>query len=214
MNVNFKIRCSAIGQIMTEPRSKSETLSKTCMTYLEEWAKEQIYKRKKIIVSKYMEKGLAVEDDAIEYISISFPDYPLMLKNEQFFEDEFKTGTPDIILEDEIIDIKSSWDCFTYPLFEHDLPEQNYYWQMQGYMSLTGKKKSKVIYVLMDTPEELVDKEVRFDPEHEAEIMDRHTYKNIPSKYRIKEFAVYRNDQDIERINQRVLQCREYIKNL
>ena len=38
----FKIRCSAIGKIMTNPRSKTETLSKTTKTYLEEWSKEQI----------------------------------------------------------------------------------------------------------------------------------------------------------------------------
>ena len=38
----FKIRASCAGLIMTNPRSKSETLSKTCITYLEIWVKEQI----------------------------------------------------------------------------------------------------------------------------------------------------------------------------
>lgn len=214
MNANFRIRCSQIGKIMTEARSKSEPLSKTTIAYLEEWAKEQIYQRKKVIVSKYIDKGLAVENDAIEYLSVTFPDLPLLIKNEKYFEDEWMTGTPDLILSDHIIDIKSSWDCFTFPLFEQDLPEKDYYWQMQGYMHLTGRKKSKVIYILMDTPEEIVDKEVRFDPDNEEEIRARHSYKSIPAKYRIKEFTVYRNQEDIEKIKARVEECRKYIETL
>ena len=65
----FKIRCSAIGQIMTNSRSKSEALSKTTKSYLQEWVKEQIYKRKKTISSKYLEKGLIMEDNSLDYIA-------------------------------------------------------------------------------------------------------------------------------------------------
>ena len=61
----FKIRCSAIGKIMTNARSKTETLSKTTKTYLEEWSKEQIYKRKKEVFSKYIDKGNAVDNYVI-----------------------------------------------------------------------------------------------------------------------------------------------------
>jgi hypothetical protein len=39
----FKIRCSAIGQIMTNPRSNTEVLSETTKTYCQNWVKEQIY---------------------------------------------------------------------------------------------------------------------------------------------------------------------------
>lgn len=119
-----------------------------------------------------------------------------------------------------IIDVKNSWDCFTFPVFNTDLPEKNYYWQVQGYMSLTGKNNAQVIYTLMDTPIEIVEKEIYYKlgeewgETEEAQIRAYHTYKNIPVKYRFKAFHVYRNDQDIERINQRVIECNTYIKSL
>jgi len=43
----LKIRCSALGKIMTNSRSKSEVLSKTCKTYLQELAIEEMYGIKK-----------------------------------------------------------------------------------------------------------------------------------------------------------------------
>ena len=211
---DFKIRASAIGSIMTNPRSKSDLLSQTTISYLQDWKKEQIYGRHKKIESKYLDKGILSENDAIEFISIYYPNLPLLIKNEQYFENEFITGTPDLNLPDEIIDIKCSWDCFTFPFFDTELPEKNYDWQLQGYFDLTGKSKGRIIYVLLDTPMELVEREIRFNPDKEDEIIAFHSYGNIPDKYRIKCFNVLRNDQDIEAIKQRVEECRNYLKML
>ena len=210
----FKIRCSAIGQIMTNPRSKTDLLSQTTITYVEDWLKEQIYGRRIHIESKYLDKGIQCEDAAIDFVSVYFPGLPLLIKNEKNFESDYLTGTPDLILQDEIIDIKCPWDSFTFPLFEKELPEKNYYWQLQGYMDLIGLAKARVIYVLVDTPLEMVEKEIRFNPAREDEIIAYHSYSNIPDKYRIKCFDVIRNDQDIEAIKQRVIDCRNYLKSI
>ena len=210
----FKIRCSAIGQIMTNPRSKTDLLSQTTITYCEDWLKDQIYDRRKVIESKYMDKGTIMEGEAIEFVSAYFPDLPLLIKNEKNFESDFMTGTPDLILSDSVIDIKCPWDAYTFPLFENELPEKNYYWQLQGYMNLTGISKGQIIYVLMDTPLEMIEKEIRFKPDKEDEIIKYHSYGNIPDKYRIKCFEVLRNDQDIEAIKQRVKDCRNYINSI
>ena len=43
LELYLKIRCSAIGKIMTNARSKSEVLSKTCKSYLPELAIEEMY---------------------------------------------------------------------------------------------------------------------------------------------------------------------------
>jgi hypothetical protein len=210
----FKIRCSAIGQIMTEPRSKSELLSKTTITYIEEWMKEQIYGRRKRTESKYMDKGILMEDEAIEFVSSYYPEMPLLIKNEKNFASEYMTGTPDITFSDEVIDIKCSWDCFTFPLFEKELPEKNYYWQLQGYFHLTGASRGRIIYVLTNTPDSIVEKEISYSPDREDEIIAYHNYRNIPDKYKVKSFDVLRNDEDIERIKQRVIECRNYINQL
>ena len=88
----FKIRCSAIGKIMTNPRSKTETLSKTTKTYLEEWSKEQIYNRKKEVFSKYIDKGNAVEVESLNFIAKEL-DISNLVKNEESFENGFLTRT-------------------------------------------------------------------------------------------------------------------------
>mgnify|MGYP001978134333 CR=1 FL=1 len=104
----LKIRCSSIGKIMTNARSKTETLSKTTISYLEEWTKEQIYSRRKEIFSKYLDKGNAVEVDSLDFIKTHL-NYKQLEKNEESFENDFLTGTPDAILDDHIIDVKNSY---------------------------------------------------------------------------------------------------------
>jgi hypothetical protein len=195
---SFKIRASATKSIMTNPRSKSEKLSETCKTYLEEWAKENIYGVRKNIKSKYLTKGISVEDEAIEYYS-EIEKLGFVLKNQDRFEDDFFTGTPDLIVGDTVYDFKSSWDCFTFPLFDTE-PDKSYWMQLQVYMELTGLRKAKLVYTLQNTPDELM-----FD-----EPMD---YSNVPSHLRIKEFAFDYDPEFIELVKQRVLDCREHVSN-
>ena len=110
----FKIRCSAIGQIMTNSRTKGQ-LSKTAQSYVETWIKEQIFKRRKVITTKYMDKGNMVENE-----SISFAGRVLnadITKNEQRYENELLIGTPDVITEDYVIDVKNSWDYLPFLSF-------------------------------------------------------------------------------------------------
>jgi hypothetical protein len=192
----FKIRCSAIGLIMTEPRSKSETLSQTCISYLEQWVKEQLYNTKKQINSKYLTKGNEVEIEAIEYYA-EVKDLGFVLKNQDYFENDFITGTPDLITNGVVYDFKSSWDCFTFPLFETKV-DKNYEAQLQGYMTLTGLKKAKLVYTLQNTPDEL-----QWD-----EPID---YSIYPESLRIKEFQIDFDLEFIERVNNRVIECRNYI---
>lgn len=217
----FKIRCSAIGQIMTNPRSKSESLSKTAMSYCETWLKEQIYNRKREFTNKYVIKGLIVEDHSIDLIARQLG-YGMLFKNEQSFENDYLTGTPDIITKDTVLDAKSSWDVFTFPLFETEA-NSDYVWQGYGYMNLTGKTKYKVCYVLTDTPDHLIEKEMRsyaynfgyeYDDLKYSEFLKRMTYQDIDEKDRIKVFSFEYDQKKIDQVEQRVLECREYVNYL
>jgi len=196
----FKARASSSGKLMTKPRSKSEVLSKTTKSYLEEWTKEQIYGVRKNIQSKYLTKGNEVEDDAINYASAE-KGWLFAEKNEEYFEDDYFCGTPDVILEDKIIDIKSSWDCFSFPLFYNGIPNKDYYYQLQTYMHLTGKHKAQLVYVLMNTPEELTFEE-------------SHDYTEINSKYRIKTFDIEYDEEVMQEMKLKVEQSREYINEI
>lgn len=219
----FKIRCSQIGSIMTMPRNKSDLISKTTQSFLEVWIKEQVYNRTKEFSSKYTEKGKECENIAIEFASKKL-DIGMIFKNDKQFSNDYLTGEPDIILHDEVIDIKTSWDCFTFPLLDTECPNSNYYWQLQGYMALTGKQKARLVYVLIDTPRHLIDDEIRrqswkmgfidIPMEFEMEIINKMTYTEIPDDLKIKVFEIPRNAADIELIYQQVNKCREYIDSI
>ncbi len=217
----FKIRCSAIGQIMKNGTDK-KSMGETAKSYIEAWIKEQLYSRKKEFANKYTTKGLTVEQDAIDYIS-DVLEYGFLLKNEENLSNDYLTGTPDIILNNLVIDIKSSWDCFTFPLFEDELKNQDYFWQGQGYMALTGAETFRVIYVLMDTPEDIIFKEassfcwknnIELDDEILLEFTEKMTYKNIPHELRTKTFEFKRDEEKINSIYKRVDECRDYVHKL
>lgn len=195
----FKVSPSQCGKIMTSSRKKG-SLSKTCLTYVDEWIKSQIYGRKKYITSKAIEKGNEVEDESIEFI-----DKHLNLggvsKNEKLYEDDFMIGTPDVLTKDLVIDVKNSFDCFTFPLLEKEIPNKDYFYQLQCYMALTGKKKAKLVYTLMNTPEDLV----KYD-------LMSHNYDEIDPKYRIKVFDIERDEDVIDEIRKRVIEIRNHLE--
>ena len=218
----FKIRASAAGKIMQNDRS-GKAMGQGAKSYLQTWLKEQLYARKQTITSKYMDKGLIMEDNAIDFIS-DYYKYGMLVKNEQSYSNEYCTGTPDIILNDMIIDVKCSWDCFTFPLFDDELPNKDYYYQMQTYMMLCNKSHASVIYALMDTPIDLIEKEAFWHAKNngydelDSEIYDKFlndmTYSSIPDSLKIKKFDIERNETVIEAIQSRVLQCRDYLQTL
>lgn len=224
MENKFKIRCSAINNIMTKP-TKNNIVSAGAKTYCKKWLTEQIYNRKEQISSKYMLKGTTVEDESISFIAKEL-DYKKIRKNYKSFENDFLTGTPDVITKNEIIEVKSSWNCFTFPLLEDDIPTKGYNYQAQGYMHLTGHKKAKLIYTLIDTPKDLIESE--FWKQHKSypsnfngdihsafpEFEKDYLYNDIKEKYKIKIYEIDYDETIIESIKERVEACKEYIKTL
>jgi len=221
MMKEFKIRCSAIGQIMTNARAKNEILGQTAKTYAENWVKEQLYGKRREISSKYMLKGTQMEDEAIDLLSVY--DFASYTKNQQSFENDFMTGTPDIISPaGVVIDIKTSWDCFTFPLFDAEIPTKDYYYQLQGYMALTGLKAACLAYCLVDTPVHIIESESKrlvynegYDFDEAVEILtEKMRYTGIDLKLRVKTFNVEYDQTTIDAIYQRVQEVREYINTL
>jgi hypothetical protein len=191
---NFKCRASAGGALMTNPRSKSETISETTKTYLKEWATEQIFGVKKEIKNKYLERGIQEENNAIDF-AIQVLDLPFVIKNEKSFEDDYFTGTPDLIVGNTVYDIKTVWSCFTMPLFENEIPNKDYMYQVNIYMELLGLKKAKVVYVLLDND------------------AIGHEY-NVADSLRVKSFEFEYNEQIIKDLQEKVLISRDYLKSI
>lgn len=189
----FKIRASAVSDIMASPK-KPRLISAGAETYCQKWLKEQLYGMRIDHSNKYTERGINLEDQSIELLS-TYLDTPLK-KNEEFFEGDYITGTPDLLTDDRVIDIKTSWSFETHPLFSEVIPSKGYMYQIQAYMHLTGLKKGSVCYMLLDNPEL------------------EHYYDGIGQALRMKRFDFEYDESIIEKINSKVSDCRDYIHEL
>lgn len=208
---------------MTSPRSKSEILSQTAKTYVEEQVLQAKYGIVKTFNSRYTDKGNLVEDESIKLAS-DVLDLGFILKNDEHFSNDWVTGTPDVNTDDILLDVKSSWDATTFPFFATEIPTKDYYYQLQGYMWLTGKQKSLLVYCLVNTPLDMVQDEIRRAHwnanllEESLDLIDevqkRHNFDHIPDNRRVKVFEVERDDEVIEQIKERVELCREYYETL
>jgi hypothetical protein len=221
-------RASGNGHIMVEPRSGTG-LSESCKTYLTDVFVTARYGRNKDISNRYTNKGLMVEEDSITLYSRAKKNY--FLKNEEKLSNQYVSGTPDLYLGENIhkaeiiIDIKSSWDIFTFFKAKTSPINKLYYWQLQTYMALTGAKSSKLVYCLINTPDPLINDEKRKLMWNMNVISDTDktfvraceeldmlmTYDDLPIEERYFEIDVPRDDQDILRLYNRVNECRDYM---
>jgi hypothetical protein len=224
------IRASSVGYLMTEPVSKADkeagVLSKTAQKHLIEVYIAEKYGRKRDIQTKQMKKGVEAEQDSIDLLSM-YLKLPFS-KNEERFKNDFITGLPDIINGDTIIDIKSSYDLWTFLGNIPDKLDNLYYWQMQSYMWLTGTKNATIAYCLVNTPESIIEQEKFYllkkmdviseeSPEFIKEAMKiefNMTFDDISINERILTFNVNRSEDDILRIENKVLKSRTFLQEL
>ena len=219
----MKIRCSAIGKIMTNPKTKGETLSQTTKTYLQELAVQEVYGIRKEFSSRYTDKGNEVEELSIalcnDVLNLGF-----IYKNEEHYSNDWISGTPDVNTNEILLDVKSSWDATTFPFFDTELKNKDYFYQLQGYMWLTEKQESLLCYCLIDTPLQIVEDEIRREHwkanliEESLDLRDfvqaKHTFGHIPKEKRLKTFKIAKDDITIEAIKTRIEECREYYDQL
>jgi hypothetical protein len=208
---------------MTSPRTKGELLSQTAKTYIEEQVLRAKYGVIKTFSSRYTDKGNLVEDEAIDMASNAL-ELGFLYKNHEHFENDFLTGTPDVNTNDILLDVKSSWDATTFPFFATEIPTKDYYYQLQGYMELTGKTEALLVYCLVNTPADMIEDEIRrahwaarlIDESQELrdEVLKRHSFDHIPDNRRVKVFKVEKDEQVIAEIKERVELCREYYETL
>jgi hypothetical protein len=221
---NILFRCSSLGYLMTEPRSKSETLSETCKTHLTDVFVSAKYGRNTDIFNRYTAKGMMVEEDSLTLYSRYKEE--IYFKNKERVENFYISGCPDIILKDMIIDIKSSWDIYTFFRNNNsDKVNKNYYWQLQGYMALCDKETSKLAYCLVNTPDMLIQDQKRkllwqmgliddTNKDYEQaciEIDKLSVYDDIPMEEKVIEIVIKRNQADIDRLYERIEVAREYM---
>ena len=198
----------------------------TAISYIREcWLRNEFGYDEPILTNEML-KGIVCEDEALGVLTRQVPG-PFRVKNEQEYENDWFTGTPDVVLDDlSIEDVKCSWTLKTFADVQH--PSALYYAQGQVYMDLTGTDTFRLCHVLLDTPEEIVQEErkrfyFRFNCDEEnpmyieccRQVDAMHSGSRlIPEPKRIKVFEFHREDVYLMKLRKRVEQARKVYESL
>lgn len=186
----------------------------------------------KDIGNKYTSKGKVAEEESIKLVSIL--EGVLYSKNELLIENEFLRGTPDIIVGDDpynaekIVDVKSPWDCETFSANLNGELNQQYYFQMQGYMAISNAPVAEVHFCLVDIPDYMWEQErnrlfrlmevvTEESPEFVAAQKQLHknlTFGDMELQERRIKFTVHRDEEIIQKIYRQVEKCRPYLQEI
>lgn len=195
----MKWRPSQLGKLMTNPRNKSEVLSETAKAEIRRIAKEDFFGYSSEIKTKPMIKGTDWEQDGIDLLNnVRFTKYT---KNTIRVENEYMSGCCDILLDDLIIDIKSSWSLETFPATPSEGESSDYEWQGRAYMWLYDRPEFELIYTMYDTHDDLLT---------DWDNRTIHKVNHIPSHHRITVITYQRDEQYEDLIRERLIHCNEY----
>jgi hypothetical protein len=220
-----------LGQLLEKKHQRPE-LSKGVKTYLEQLHKEEVFDKREEIRSKYLDKGIQCEEESLSlYTEVTGV---LVINNNgkknrtddegSRRTNEFITGQPDN-KQGKIREFKTSWSLATYPMHEDSITNVDYWWQCQGYMELFNLEKAELIYCLVDTPEELINDEMRrtgwklgftadIPDDLEKEIRRNMTFSDIPAELRVKVFPVERDRLAMRQLEEQLIRCRTYMNQL
>lgn len=133
---------SQFKKIMTKSRSKSETWSKTAITYANEIVLDRLGVEREEIHAAALDWGNTWEPIAIERYEDETGSFPVHVEHSIHHpEFEYVCGKPDgLVLDDGIIEIKSPFNPLNH-LANIETAEQYklYKYQIQGYLWITGR---------------------------------------------------------------------------
>lgn len=201
MRGELLIRCSSIGKLMTEPKTKAEgPLSIGARTYIRQLAAQEIFGVDFEVSSKQMEKGIRCEPDSIALLNrvrgLS------LVKNTERRSDDYITGECDLFNASagRGHDLKTAWSIATFPITETDCVDKLYDWQMVGYMRLWDCPEWSVDYCLVNTPEDLIG----YEP------LTMHFVDHIPEHQRVTSWRVVRSEAKEAAMVDKIQHARAY----
>lgn len=230
----WQARCVSKAEIVKQTFELKDTieLSETAKVHLSDIHTQATTGRRKDIENKYIKKGLLVEEDGITVYSRIKKKF--FKKNETHLKNAFIMGTPDIF-DGETIgsaisvpDIKCSWDLYTFRRTFVKKLNPLYYWQLTGYMWLTGAKNAPLAYCLVNTPEPLIEQACKslwyklgcpneFDKNYMdacEELRKSMIYDDIPLNEKLLEYVIERDETVFSTIEKYVIAGRKYLQEL
>jgi hypothetical protein len=188
---------------MTNPKSGTG-LSEIAKSMIKQSVIEDVYGRTEI-KSKYLDKGLMLEDEAIKAVGLITARQPK--KHVGRLSNDWISGECDFLSASCIEDTKCSWSIDTFPFFqedaEKDVKKAGYDWQGQGYMWLYDRPLHYVHFVLLPTPYELLG--FNDSTEFHIDLVEK-----IPLKKRIKTVVIERDESLYPKIIEKVTLANDY----
>ena len=179
---------SSLGKLMTTPKSKTENLSQGAKSYIRQVAKQDFFGYRVELDNKYINKGKDQEQDSIDLLnSVRFTKYH---KNIFRLEDEYLTGECDILADDRVIDIKTSWNLETWPATPGEAHDNEYEWQGRAYLMLYEREIFELVFCLVTTKDEFL---------NQWEQIDLHRVDHIAPEKRITS-VIYERDLEKEEL--------------
>lgn len=210
-------------------RDAEPALSKGAKTAVEEIYIEDKFAFRKGINSKYIDKGHAMEDSAIDLVS-EMLGLDGIKKNETHYENEFLQGTPDAIKNFGMgrgfqFDIKNIYYpdglLMTKPL------EPIYNYQGKGYNWMLGFETGFVVKILQNLPPDLLEGEIKkfwkdagrdwheeIPEKFRLEVADYFNFERLPLEDRLRIFRVDVTATDKQEITDAVKLAREHYATL
>lgn len=204
-------------------------LSKTTMSALMRQYAWLIYNKKvaqKGDAMSFLKKGTDMEEEGVELLSrIDRQKYILCTDK---IENDYLVGQCDIFhpQKDKIIDTKLSWNVNSFLKARTTPISAKYWYQMQGYMELYNVSQAEVVFLLLNTPIELIEREKvkllnrfmigeidrdKYDLDM-GNIESAYTYGNLPIKRRCFRMQLKREPQIFERVYKKVEKSRIWMQ--
>ena len=172
----------------------------------------------------FLKKGTDMEQEAVDLLSkIDKQDYKLVTET---IENDYLVGRCDIFHpeKDKIIDTKISWNVNAYLKARTAGISPKHWYQMQGYMELYNVNQAEVVFLLLNTPPELIEREkIKIINKFMIGAIDREkyeldieniesafTYNNVAIKKRYFKYKVKREPQIFEKVYRKVEKAREW----
>jgi hypothetical protein len=190
---------SSLGKLMTTPKSKSENLSQGAKTYIRQVAKQDFFGYRVELDNKYINKGKDQEQDSIDLLNaVRFTNYQ---KNDVRIEDDYMTGECDILADDRVIDVKTSWNLETWPATSSEAHDNDYEWQGRAYLMLYEREIFELVFCMVTTKDEFL---------NQWEQIDLHRVDHIAPEKRITS-VIYERDLEKEiLIREKLIFANEY----
>lgn len=202
---DIRFRASAVGKLMTEPKTLKEgPLSVGAKTHIRQLVAQELFGVEFEVSSKQMEKGIIVEPEGIALLNrVRGLD---LVKNTERRTDDYFTGECDLHHAPARagFDLKCSWSAATFPIAEVDCVDKLYEWQARVYLHLWDADRWTVAYALVNTPENLIG----FEP------AAMHFFDHIPEHMRLTTWTIERDREKERAMVEKVEHARVYFREV